>query len=249
MTPTTDGPGGTGPRPSGASVDPEVVRRVADALDRGEAVVIPTDTVYGVAAAPAIPGATARLYALKGRRPDVPLAVLVAEPADLDDVATGIGPDVRELVGRHWPGPLTVVARRHPAFFPPLMLACLVFSLLSVEGLIRADGRPRYEALSRLSRPVYAAHGFDIMPCLYYAPSCRYVGDVGATPAYIGASHLPGIPAVPGWEGVTGEACYVVYRGEGQSPAPRLRERGYAPGAAPRGLGEDVYLQLYKMGN
>lgn len=141
------------------------------------------------------------------------------------------------------------VARRHPAFFPPLMLACLVFSLLSVEGLIRADGRPRYEALSRLSRPVYAAHGFDIMPCLYYAPSCRYVGDVGATPVYIGASHLPGIPAVPGWEGVTGEACYVVYRGEGQSPAPRLRERGYAPGAAPRGLGEDVYRQLYKMGN
>jgi hypothetical protein len=141
------------------------------------------------------------------------------------------------------------VARRHPAFFPPLMLACLVFSLLSVEGLIRADGRPRYEALSRLSRPVYAAHGFDIMPCLYYAPSCRYVGDVGATPAYIGASHLPGIPAVSGGEGVTGEACYVVYRGEGQSPAPRLRERGYAPGAAPRGLGEDVYLQLYKMGN
>lgn len=115
MTPTTDGPGGTGPRPSGASVDPEVVRRVADALDRGEAVVIPTDTVYGVAAAPAIPGATARLYALKGRRPDVPLAVLVAEPTDLDAVATGIGPDVRELVGRHWPGPLTVVARRHPA--------------------------------------------------------------------------------------------------------------------------------------
>lgn len=98
----------------GASPDPEVVRRVAEALERGDVAVIPTDTVYGVAAAPSVVGATARLYALKRRRPDVPLAVLVAEPADLGEVATGIGPEVRDLVGRHWPGPLTVVARRHP---------------------------------------------------------------------------------------------------------------------------------------
>ena len=37
---------------------------------------LPTDTVYGLAALPLVPGAIARIFALKGRRPEVPLAVL-----------------------------------------------------------------------------------------------------------------------------------------------------------------------------
>ena len=95
-------------------VDPELVDRLVAALEAGEPVVIPTDTVYGVAALPSVRGATARLYALKDRRPDVPLAVLVAGPADLHDVAAVVDDRTAALVERHWPGPLTVVVRRHP---------------------------------------------------------------------------------------------------------------------------------------
>lgn len=96
--------------------DPATVDLLADALGRGEPVVVPTDTVYGVAAVPSVPGATARLYALKGRRPEVPLAVLVAAPSDLGALAAEVTPELREVVERHWPGPLTVVVRRHDAY-------------------------------------------------------------------------------------------------------------------------------------
>lgn len=103
--------------PASASSDPvdaDLVERLASALRAGEAVVVPTDTVYGVAALPAVGGATARLYALKDRRPDVPLAVLVGAPADLDALTPSVTPEVRRLVDRWWPGPLTLVVRRRP---------------------------------------------------------------------------------------------------------------------------------------
>jgi tRNA threonylcarbamoyl adenosine modification protein (Sua5/YciO/YrdC/YwlC family) len=94
--------------------DPDLVDRLVAALLAGEPVVVPTDTVYGVAALPSVAGATARLYALKDRRPEVPLAVLVGAPADLEAVAAEVDGRTAALVERHWPGPLTVVVRRHP---------------------------------------------------------------------------------------------------------------------------------------
>jgi len=96
-------------------VDRELVDRLVAALEAGDPVVIPTDTVYGLAALPSVPGATSRLYALKDRRPDVPLAVLVAGPETLDEVSAASDPRVTALVRRHWPGPLTLVVRRRPA--------------------------------------------------------------------------------------------------------------------------------------
>jgi L-threonylcarbamoyladenylate synthase len=96
--------------------DPGLVDELVAALLAGEPVVVPTDTVYGVAALPSVPGATERLYALKDRRPDVPLAVLCAGPEDLAALAAPGTLDGRAttLVRRHWPGALTVVVRRHP---------------------------------------------------------------------------------------------------------------------------------------
>lgn len=95
--------------------DPGLVDELVAALLAGEPVVVPTDTVYGVAALPSVPGATERLYALKDRRPDVPLAVLCAGPEDLAALAAPGTLDERAtaLVRRHWPGALTVVVRRH----------------------------------------------------------------------------------------------------------------------------------------
>lgn len=99
---------------TGGEPDPGLVDALVAALEAGEPVVIPTDTVYGVAALPSVPGATARLYALKDRRPDVPLAVLCAGPADLDHLAASVDGRTTALAARHWPGALTLVVRRHP---------------------------------------------------------------------------------------------------------------------------------------
>lgn len=87
--------------------------RAGDALRAGEVVVIPTDTVYGVAVDPFAPGATERLFAAKRRPRDVTLPVLVASPDDAEQVAV-VTPLARDLAARHWPGGLTIVLDRVP---------------------------------------------------------------------------------------------------------------------------------------
>jgi L-threonylcarbamoyladenylate synthase len=92
----------------------ESIDVVARALRAGDAVVLPTETVYGLAVLASIPASTAKVFALKGRPADVPLAVLaesVAQVASLVDVPP-LGTPVRRIMDAFWPGPLTVVLRR-----------------------------------------------------------------------------------------------------------------------------------------
>lgn len=92
-------------------------RTVVDALRRGEVVVIPTDTVYGVAVDPTVPGATQRLFERKGRGRDIPIAVLVADAEQAWALAERPVPDAAlDLAAAHWPGALTIVVRRAPGW-------------------------------------------------------------------------------------------------------------------------------------
>lgn len=82
------------------------------ALQDGAAIVLPTDTVYGLAALPGVRGATDRIFALKGRTADVPLAVLCADADQAFALAEEVPPAARRLADRFWPGPLTLVLHR-----------------------------------------------------------------------------------------------------------------------------------------
>lgn len=95
-----------------AEADPVLVDRLCSALLAGEPVVMPTDTVYGLAVLPGVPGGTARLFALKDRRPDSPLAVLVADADAARALSGPLGPEVDRIVERLWPGALTLVLPR-----------------------------------------------------------------------------------------------------------------------------------------
>lgn len=93
----------------------EVVQRIAAALRDGGVVLLPTDTVYGLAARPGDPAATDRLFALKGRDADTPLAVLCADVAQALELAhPSIGAAVAVVGEQWWPGPLTLVVPRRP---------------------------------------------------------------------------------------------------------------------------------------
>ncbi len=103
-----------GPSPAPPAALAAVVDEVSTALRAGHVVALPTDTVYGLAALPGVEGATAGLFALKGRSADVPLAVLCADA----DTALGlaapeaVSDQVRRIAERLWPGPLTLVLPR-----------------------------------------------------------------------------------------------------------------------------------------
>ncbi len=94
--------------------DPDEIRRAQEELNDGNLVVIPTDTVYGIAARPDDPAAIAAVFAAKGRPSDKPLPILAATLSDLDRVAL-LG-DLARRAARHWPGPLTLVVPRAPGF-------------------------------------------------------------------------------------------------------------------------------------
>lgn len=79
------------------------------AIGRGELVVIPTDTVYGVAADAFNPGAVQRLIDAKGRTRQSPPPVLIPGIPTLDALAESVPDVVRQLVERYWPGALTVI--------------------------------------------------------------------------------------------------------------------------------------------
>lgn len=86
----------------------------ARALRSGALVVIPTDTVYGIAALPDDPTATARLFEAKHRPPDLELPVLVADLTAAEAIAV-LDDRARVLAARFWPGALTLVVPRSTA--------------------------------------------------------------------------------------------------------------------------------------
>lgn len=90
-------------------------RLAADAVGRGEVVVLPTDTVYGVGADAFDAHAVAAVLAAKGRGRSMPPPVLVPSVRTLDGLATDLSEAARELVAAFWPGPLTLVCRAQPS--------------------------------------------------------------------------------------------------------------------------------------
>jgi len=86
------------------------LHQAAAALRAGGVVLLPTDTVYGLAAL--TPGAEEDLFVLKGRPADRSIAVLVADRPAAESLAASVPEPLAELMDAHWPGPLTVVLPR-----------------------------------------------------------------------------------------------------------------------------------------
>ena len=100
------------------SVDSQLLtgmRLARGAIGRGQLVVIPTDTVYGLAADAFSAQAVAGLLAAKGRERTAPPPVLIPGIPTLDALATDIPEVVRQLVAEFWPGGLTVILHAQPS--------------------------------------------------------------------------------------------------------------------------------------
>ena len=85
------------------------IAAAAEAVRRGEVVVLPTDTVYGVGVDAFASDAVAAVLAVKGRGREMPLPVLVPSAQTVDGLAADVPDYARDLIGAFWPGPLTLV--------------------------------------------------------------------------------------------------------------------------------------------
>lgn len=78
-------------------------------LRAGGLMILPTETVYGLAADPRVEGAEERLIAAKDRDRGKPIPLMAASLADVERYGAVLSPAARRLAMRYWPGPLTLV--------------------------------------------------------------------------------------------------------------------------------------------
>ena len=88
---------------------PERLEQARQILVDGGLVIVPTETVYGIACDPAVPGALEKLVAAKGRDGDKPIAQLAANAEQVAAAVANWNEGVQALAARYWPGPLTIV--------------------------------------------------------------------------------------------------------------------------------------------
>lgn len=91
------------------STTEQQVKELVRSLQRGGVVVVPTDTVYGLAVSPDFPDSVERLYALKQRPRHMNLPIMVADIAAMETLGVAINDRARRLLESEYvPGALTV---------------------------------------------------------------------------------------------------------------------------------------------
>jgi L-threonylcarbamoyladenylate synthase len=119
------------------------IAAAALAVQRGQLVVLPTDTVDDIGADAFTPAAVRRLLAAKGRGREMPPPVLISAATTLDALAVGVPSYARALVDELWPGPLTLVCRQQPS---------LVWDLGDTRGTVAVRMPDHDVALELLGR-------------------------------------------------------------------------------------------------
>ena len=163
----------SGPKIRTRRVDPDHpsakdIAQAADALRHGQLIILPTDTVYGVAADPRVAGAEQRLCAAKGRDPVKPIPLLVADARETTRWGAVLDSRAQNLARAFWPGPLTLVLRvgdayegfrmpNHPVALAVLKAAGGVLRVTSANRSGEPAARDAAAAIASLGRNVSLA--------------------------------------------------------------------------------------------
>ena len=118
------------------------VEQAAAILRQGGLVVFPTETVYGLGANADDPFAVRSMFAAKGRPPDHPVIVHLADASLVSQFAADVLPTANKLAATFWPGPMTLILRRTSR------VSDLVTGGLNTVGL-RVPGHPVAQSLLR----------------------------------------------------------------------------------------------------
>jgi len=123
------------------------LKPAVEALRRGDVVVFPTETLYGLGADALNPEAVQKVFSLKGRDPLNPIPVIIADEAMLQDLVTDVPDLARDLMQRFWPGPLTIVLPGRKDIPKPLLnvsggIGVRISGEPTATNLVKALGRP-----------------------------------------------------------------------------------------------------------
>jgi L-threonylcarbamoyladenylate synthase len=94
---------------------PGAIPQAAAELRAGRLIVMPTDTLYGLAGDAFNPTAIRAIFAAKQRPFSKPLPILLADINDLPRVIRFVPAIAQQFIQQYWPGPLTLLLPKHPA--------------------------------------------------------------------------------------------------------------------------------------
>lgn len=163
----------------GPSIDAAV-----HSVSRGEVIVLPTDTVYGVGADAFSSDAIALLLAAKGRGRHMPPPVLIPSVRTVDGLARDVPAPARALMEALWPGPLTIIVFAQPS---------LAWDLGDTRGTValRVPDHPAALALLARTGPlaVTSANRTGVQPATTAQSARDQLGD--AVSVYLDAGDSP----------------------------------------------------------
>jgi L-threonylcarbamoyladenylate synthase len=113
---------------------PEAIKQAIKFLKDGKLVVIPTDTIYGIAASPENKAAIARLYEVRDRQPE-PASPFLLENAGYLDVLSRSNRNARRLAKHFWPGLLTLILPPSFDLTPELRISPVALRMPSFPAL------------------------------------------------------------------------------------------------------------------
>lgn len=219
------------------------IEQAARELKRGEVVIFPTETVYGLGASLFFPKAIQKIFLLKGRPADNPVIVHVEGIEQAASLAEELPPSFFSLAQRFWPGPLTLVVKRREGVPGEVSGGLASIAIRSpvhpvARELIRAAGPLAAPSANRSGRPsptclADALEDFEgKVPVALDGGSCSIgiestvVSLLGATPVLL----RPGSITREQIEEVLGEKVALPSQG-GPILSPGMKYRHYAPKA------------------
>ena len=156
-----------------------------NALGRGQVIVLPTDTVYGIGADAFNPDAVATLLAAKGRGRQMPPPVLVGSLATLDALATEVPEPARALAEKFWPGGLTIIFKAQPS---------LAWDLGETHGTValRMPDHPTALALLNRTGPLAVSSANKTGQPAAFTAREAYVQLGNSVATYLDGGQVPG---------------------------------------------------------
>jgi L-threonylcarbamoyladenylate synthase len=249
----------------------ELIERAAAIIRGGGLVAFPTETVYGLGADATSESAVQKIFEAKGRPADNPLIVHVGGKRDVERVADEISGAAWDLIGRFWPGPLTLVLKRRPDVAPSVSAGLPTVAVRMPRntvalGLIRKAETPiAAPSANRSGRPspTSAAHVARDLDGRIDMILDGGATDIGIESTVLDMTADPPVVLRPGWVTEEALAGIIAPRGRAASPeelrrSPGTRHRHYSPRArvilveqmAPRSIGQllKTYLEQGAVG-
>ena len=94
------------------NIDKSEIKKQAEILKKGDTVIFPTETVYGLGANALDEKAVSKIYEAKGRPSDNPLIVHIYDKHQVEELAKDISPKAHVVMDRFWPGPITIILNK-----------------------------------------------------------------------------------------------------------------------------------------